>query len=252
MKKVLIAICFSVLGGVVSASPASVATGEYPPYTGQNLESGGLVNGLVQKIADKAEVDIEFEYLPWKRSLELVRSGAHDALSFWSELPDQSGLAMIGPVSVGSIVVFYRKDKPLPPFSKIDEVTGVTIGVTLGYTYDQSFWDHVNTGAIKTEQAKDDLSNFRKLIAGRIDAFVVDELVGRSILNENFSAAEIESLEHSQTSISELAGYLMISLNAPSGQELANKLQKAFEEMNETGEWEAQRDALLQQMGLSE
>lgn len=231
------------------ADPLVIATGEYAPFTGESLPEGGLVNGLVNRIAQEAGVEVEFEYMPWKRGLALARQGQKAASSYWTTLEDQNGLAPVGPVSVGDMVLFYRKDKPIPEFASAEEIKDITIGATLGYTYYPSFWEQADAGNYKVQTAKDDIANFRKLLAGRVDAFVINRSVGWNMLNEQFTPEERDQLTANSTALATTYGYLQVSTKAEGGAALAERLQSTLDAMEASGALNSAKDELDALMG---
>ncbi|MCJ8332830.1 MAG: transporter substrate-binding domain-containing protein [Epibacterium sp.] len=239
-------------GSTAQADPIVITSGEYPPFTGEALPEGGLVNGLVTEIAKKAGVEFTFEYLPWKRALALTQQGQKAASSYWAERSDQTGLTMVGPVQVGETVLFYRKDKPIPEFASAEEIKDIRIGATLGYGYFPGFWENGENGTYVIQTAKDDISNFRKLKAGRIDAFVIDRIVGWTLVQENFTAEDRAVFAASETALAESYGYLQVSTQAEGGSELAQKLQAAFDAMKASGALEAKKAELSALMGLAD
>lgn len=237
-------------GSALQAETITVTTGEYAPFTGEALPEGGLVNGLVTRIAAKAGIEVEYEYMPWKRALEITRQGKKAASSYWSPREDTTGLTIVGPVSVGETVLFFRKDKPIPDFQSPYEVEGITIGATLGYGYYPEFWARGESGDYTIQTAKDDISNFRKLAAGRIDAFIIDASVGWTMINENFSAEERANFAALSTPLVISEGYLQVSTEAEGGQALADRLQAAYDEMKASGELDAANSELNELMGI--
>ncbi|WP_420003027.1 substrate-binding periplasmic protein [Arenibacterium sp. LLYu02] len=234
----------------VQAETIKVSTGEYAPFTGEALPNGGVVNGLIARVAEAAGVTVEYEYMPWKRALEVARAGQVQASSYWGVRPDQTGLTMVGPFALDRNVLFYRKDKPIPEFQAITDLTEVQIGVTHGYSYTPEFWTNVENGTLKTQTAKDDASNFRKLLAGRIDAFIIDDYVGHYLLEQEFTAEERAQLAASENALMGSGGFLQVSLEAEGGAELANRLQAAFDAMTASGEMDTIRAELNAAAGL--
>lgn len=252
MTRLLGAVVGAVLAltAPAQAETITVSTGEYAPFTGEALPNGGVVNGLISRVAEAAGVEIAYEYMPWKRALEVARNGQVQASSYWGERPDQSGLAMVGPFTLDRNVLFYRKGEPAPEFSDISDLKGVVIGVTHGYSYTPEFWAASESGAIETQTAKDDASNFRKLLGGRIDAFIVDEYVGHYLLEQEFSAEERDQLAATESALLGSGGFLQVSLTAEGGAALANRLQEAYDKMTASGEMEEIRSTLSAEAGL--
>jgi len=238
------------LSTAAHAETITISTGEYAPFTGESLPNHGVVNGLVTRVAEHAGLDVEFEYMPWKRALETARNGQVQASSYWGERPDQTGLAMVGPFTLDRNVLFYRTDNPVQEFEDVTELEDVVIGVTHGYSYTPVFWANVENGSIETQTAKDDASNFRKLLGGRIDAFIVDEYVGQYLLEQEFSAEERAQLGSTESAIMGVGGFLQISLEAEGGTALAKRLQAAYDEMQASGALDESRAELSSAAGL--
>jgi polar amino acid transport system substrate-binding protein len=70
------------------------------------------------------------------------------------------------------------------------------IGVTIGNYYSDEFDRLIRQGILHTDGAADDLSNFRKLLARRIDLFPIEEEVGQFLLGRHFTRGS--QLQHSQ------------------------------------------------------
>jgi len=253
MKQILGALTGALLAlsATAHAETITVSTGEYAPFTGETLPNHGVVNGLVSRVAEHAGVTVEFEYMPWKRALEMARNGQVNASSYWGERPDQSGLAMVGPFALDRNILFYRTDTPVPEFDDITELESVVIGVTHGYSYTPVFWANVENGTLKTQTAKDDASNFRKLLGGRIDAFIVDEIVGNYLLAQEFTAEERAQLTSTESAIMGVGGFLQVSLEAEGGADLAKRLQAAYDALEASGELESMKTELNAASGIS-
>lgn len=244
------AVALLALVAPASAEPFRIATGEYAPMTGENIPNGGVVNGLVSKLAETAGVEIEYEYMPWNRGLELTRAGQISAASYWNRLSDQTGLIEVGPVSSGQIVFFQRSAEPLPEWQTLDDLAGTIFGATLGYPYSDDFWAKGEDGTYKIQTAQNDISNFRKLLNGRVDAFIINELVGWDLLRAEFTAEEIAQLSVSATPVSAVEGYLQVSSGIEGGAEIAQRLQAAYDALEASGELANVRKALRDEAGL--
>ncbi len=70
---------------VVAKDKVIIATGEYTPFVSAALKHNGYVSHIIQKAFSFEGIDVEFRYLPWKRSYESTKEGEYDASSFWYE-----------------------------------------------------------------------------------------------------------------------------------------------------------------------
>ncbi len=57
-----------------------IATIEYPPYYGKDLENGGFMTEIVVEALKRAGYDAEIKFLPWKHALEGIKAGKHNGM----------------------------------------------------------------------------------------------------------------------------------------------------------------------------
>ena len=69
------------------------------------------------------------------------------------------------------------------------------MGVTVGNFYSDEFNQQVAAGRLIPDVAPDDVTNLRKLLAGRIDLFPIDQEVGQYLIARNFPPRLAQQLE---------------------------------------------------------
>jgi polar amino acid transport system substrate-binding protein len=174
-------ICFA---GLVRAETVTIATGEFPPWTDESARYGGFVNRVVTAAFARSGIDVKFTYMPWKRAETETKLGHYDASAVWfASQASESDFVLSAPVSNHKEVFFHLKSKPLPHWETLSDLNGIKIGATLGYTYTSEFWAMANAGKINVEVTPRDVLNLKKLVAGRIDAFPLDEMTGWLLLS---------------------------------------------------------------------
>ncbi len=60
----------------------TIASGEYPPWSGKDLLHEGYVSHLVRSAYALQGIDVEYKYMPWIRSLEDASNGYYGASIF--------------------------------------------------------------------------------------------------------------------------------------------------------------------------
>ncbi len=87
---------------------------------------------------------------------------------------------------------------------------------------------------LKKDEAKDDLTNFKKLIVGRIELIVCDKNVGEHLLKTELkeSAGEVEFVE---PALENKDLYLCISKSQQNGQKIINEFNAAIKQMADDG-----------------
>lgn len=63
---------------------------DFPPFVTDNLPGGGIVNEIVAASFATADVDIELQYIPWKRSYRAVSRGEVLASFSWAYSEDRA------------------------------------------------------------------------------------------------------------------------------------------------------------------
>ncbi|MFD1159594.1 substrate-binding periplasmic protein [Roseovarius aestuarii] len=225
-------LAFLALTAGVGAKPTTIriATGEYRPFTGQDLPGHGLVNTHVRSVAKAAGFDVEFHYMPWKRALEATRRGIFDVSSYWYYSAErEDDFIYVGPIQMDTIVFMVRDDFPTEDWNALTDLSGLRIGVVPGYTYTQEFWDLGDSGVLDLFEAPSDEANLKKLLAGRIDVFPVNSGVGQHTLENALSPDEQAQLRTLETPLSTTPGYVLVSRSAPGGVSLAAALQRVVD-----------------------
>ncbi len=236
-KPAIVALALlSMAGAIAEASPLRIATGEYPPFASEAIEHYGHVNRIIARASEEAGIDVEFQFLPWKRALEGTRRGNYAASSYWYHLEErEQDFIHVGPVSDEQIVFFHRKDRKVPSWSSLDDLSGLRIGATNGYTYSKAFWDAAESGVLTVEVSADDKANLKKLLAGRIDLFPVESTLGWHLINELFTKSEREQLTTLDRPLRTTSGFLLVSRKIPDADALAASLQQGLDSIRKQG-----------------
>lgn len=181
-------------GGDQQDSILRITNGEWPPYLGSDEPGHGIASRIVTRAFERAGYEVAYEFHPWARSLYLARKGQRDGTAVW--LPSEKRreeFFISRPVIVTEYVFFHRVDMPFD-WQTVADLADYRIGLTRDYDYGQVI-DRVKTrGIAHTEIVSSDELNFRKLMAGRIDLFPLDRVVGQRMADDLFGADEAGSL----------------------------------------------------------
>ncbi len=157
-----------------------VATLDWPPYTGKDLPKGGATTDVVRAAFKKVGYQVEVEYRPWKRAIDMAAKGADDVIAYFPGYHCQHRSGFVGsePLGNGPLGLAEHADAPIT-WKTLDDLADqqLKIGTVLGYANTDAFDAKVGTGYILAVPSNDDLTNLKKLIKRRIDAVVIDKLV---------------------------------------------------------------------------
>ena len=238
MKKLLltiIGVCVLCCSNLY-AETIKLTAGEWDPYISKNLKHYGFVSHIVTDVFKDAGIDVEYGFFPWKRSYHLASEGEewHGSI-IWGKSDERAEKFLFTePVLETTSVLFHKKDNELE-WETYKDLSNIKIGATLEYFYGDEFKKAEENKVINVERVPTDEQNFKKLLAGRIDAFNVDLDVAFSLLNKSFTQEERDSLTYNKRPITKDSSYLLISKKAPNAEELVKKFNKSFKKLKAAG-----------------
>lgn len=221
---------------MAQAESLSIATGEYAPFADSSAPDHGIVNSTVAEVARRAGYEVEFDYQPWLRALEMTRAGRFIATSYWYYQADRvKDFIHVGPILRERLVFFHRADTQVPDWSRLEELSDFTIGAVAGYTYTDEFWQLANAGRLTVETAQTDEANMRKLLAGRIDLYPMSEESGLLLLESLADAGDFSVIRAHPRPLVISEGYLLVSRKAPNSETVAAALQAMLDSLEVVG-----------------
>lgn len=163
-----------------------IATLEWPPYMCSNCYKNGAAAEALRQTLKKKGITVEFVFYPWVQARKIAAKRSYVGyFPAWKEevLP---GFKASLPLFASPVVLMERTQSPLK-WEQLSDLKGKTFAVTEGYGNTEEFNSLVKDGSFKTVSVLSEESTIRKLIAGSVDAVLIDLLVGRYYLNRVFS-----------------------------------------------------------------
>ncbi len=170
--------------GQAPAEPVRIATGDWPPYASENSQHRGVATEIVTRTFRKMGVAVEVVFYPWARCYESVRTGR-----VWGAFPYARTEERAAEVDF-SDTILYSASKLFyfdnPPenlrFQTVSDLKGYRIGGVSGYYYESM----LNAASIDGDYAPHLRNGLEKLMLGRTDLFVANELVGWFLIHQTF------------------------------------------------------------------
>ncbi len=175
-------LVFACLSFAARGEKLRIVTEPWAPYVyEENGKKLGLDFETTAIVFKRLGIEVEWQFLPWKRCLSMLETGQADgALDiFHSDERDATLLYPSEPLSDVEFVMFYANDRP-HPFSRLEELKGLTVGTSPGYLYSPDFSEST---LFTREPAPTHEANFGKLVRGRIDLLITDRRVGQHLLD---------------------------------------------------------------------
>ena len=166
---------------VAQDGPVRLATLDWPPYIATDLPRQGYVAEVAREAFARAGVEVELNFLPWKRTLEETRSGKfHAYLPEYFDYRRMRDFVFSTPFPGGPLALMVRADSRLE-YKTLHDLEGVRIGVVRGYVNTRAF---DSADFLTKEEFVDDETCLRMLLSGRVDAVVADVNVANYIVGQ--------------------------------------------------------------------
>jgi polar amino acid transport system substrate-binding protein len=220
--------------GAAPKRPATlrlVAT-EFPPYTSAGLPDGGIAVAMTQAAFKRAGLDSEVHYRPWARVMVEAERGEWDAvIGVWHSAERERFLAFPKPLGITNRIGFMARAGTAIKVDKLNELSGVTVGVVRGYANPPAF----DQTRLRREEAVDDLTNLRKLKAGHIDLALVDKGVAFHLLQTELREVA-RAFTWLEPAVADLPLYTALARRNPKAPALLDAFNKGLAELQSSGE----------------
>ncbi|MGB8981981.1 MAG: transporter substrate-binding domain-containing protein [Anaerolineales bacterium] len=233
---------------VVEEGVVLIATGEWAPFSGVDLYENGFVLHVIREAYARQGIEVRYEFLPWERTYQavLAEGSTYTASAYWYRSSEREAECFYSEaLNDEQMVFFFRKDKPLQNWGAYTDLDAFRIGTSQGITYPDDFTQLVAQGTVKAEEANDDETNFKKLLAGRIDLFPTTTVAGYELLRSKFTPAEIEQLDYHPKPLMVTTGHLLFARNNPMAEENLRIFNEGLAKLKSDGTYEQMQANLL-------
>lgn len=160
-----------------------LATLEWPPYTGERLANQGASAAVVKAAFTAAGLDAEFHFYPWTRAVMVARNNP----AFVGYFPEyhaegiEREFIFSSAIGEGPLGFVELADRPVR-WETLKDLRGIRIGAVQDYVNTEEFDRMAASGELTVEYVTDDITNIRKVLAGRIRLAVIDKNVLEHLL----------------------------------------------------------------------
>lgn len=228
-------LCTLLLGSLQAAEPLRLTNGEWPPYLGEHLPHHGVASRIVAEAFALQGIEVQWEFHPWARSLKLAEQGRRDGSAVWLYSAERERLFHISdPVVESGYHLFHRKSRAFD-WNQIDDLRGLRIAATRGYDYGAAFQQAEAAGALRVTRLTSDEQGFRQLLAGRVELFPMDKVVGFDLLHQHFSAADRARLSFHPKALRSDSLHLLLSREVPGNAERIERFNRGLAQLRDSG-----------------
>lgn len=168
----------------------------YRPYmywSSEESKAVGIYPQIISEVFKRLKLDIDIKPMPWKRAVENGEKGLMGVGGLYKNEARLKIFDFSDPIFSEKNYVYVKKGKQFT-FQKLDDLKGKNIGVTKGWSYGEEFDSLRNKKMFSTEESNEIAISFGKLVAGKIDCFVVDALAAERIIASEKFIGQIEML----------------------------------------------------------
>lgn len=236
MRTLFLALLFSLSTvSSLSAETVRLTNGEWPPYLGEHLPHHGVASRIVSEAFALQGVTVAWEFHPWARSLQLAQSGKRNGSAVWLNNREREEQFFVSdPVVESGFYLFHRKDY-LFDWTQVSDLQKLRIVGTRGYDYGDAFQHAEASGQLRVNRVTSDETAFRQLIAGRVDVFPVDKVVGFNMLHQYFSAADRGKLTFHPQPLRLDSLHLLMARDVPGNAERMVRFNRGLAQLRESG-----------------
>lgn len=208
----------------VVGEPLRLASLDWPPYTGRQLEQQGETAVLLRQVFAAMQQEVQTEFLPWSRAIRASeKNGALYAGYFPEYQTHNPKFILSDSLGVSELGFVEATAKPLGQLS-MAVLVKFQLGVVQDYVNLTVVDQMIGRGQLTPQLAFSDRQNILKVALGRLDLAVIDRRVLAYLLEHD---AEVKRLATDKvqfnTSLTELKTLHLALRREPAHQLLIEK-----------------------------
>lgn len=218
------------------------AADPYPPFVDPEKADQGISMHIVRAAYSSQGYEVEMRFMPWARAINSVRKGEFDILpNAWWTQERTSFLLYSDPYLKNQIKFIKRKGDPFE-YHGLLSLSGKKVGIVRDYGYGDEFLGATNFQRPAVSKL---IQNIKKLVLGRIDLTLEDEIVARSIIR-NEAPELLQQIEFTQNALSTQSLHVTTSLKNPRHKAIIEAFNKGLLTIKSNGTY----DKILRENGL--
>ncbi len=245
MKTYFLIFISLVFAAVTYAETITLATGDWAPYVSDKMSGYGVTAEIITAAFKTVGIEVKYSLMPWKRCEEEVAAGKFFATFPYAKTPERQPKFNFSQKFITSRSVFFFVSDKFNSFhwTTLADFKPYMIGGTLGYWYEADF----KKAGLKTEFVSNNDSNFLKLLTGKVDFILEDELVGKDLV-KRIAPDQLSKLKTLKPAFNTFDLHLMISKTFPGADELTKKFNEGLTKIRASGDYKK----ILAKYGFSE
>lgn len=228
----------SFFASAASPKTLNISSGEWAPYTGNDLVGKGIVPKIATEAFAEEGIKIDYDFISWSRAMDQAKQVKYDATLAWYDNEERrESFLFTDPILFDDIHFFHLKKNNFD-WSQFLDLRNINIGVNRAFFYGDRFGKLASSGLIKVEKTNDDINNIKKLLRERIDITPISIFVGKETIKQNFSRQEGDSITVHPTPLMSSPLHILISKEHPKAQDIVDAFNKGLKKLKKSGRYE--------------
>ena len=221
-----------------------LATGEYSPFTSEDLPNYGIDSHIIVEAFDNVDIDVIFDFLPWKRAFRTAEIGEAEGSLPWAKRDGREKLFYYSDpvIEVEREYFFYLKstifewDSVKQDYSQL---AGKRFSAIASGNYGDDFQNAEADDTINVTRLQEEKQSLALLFSGRVDILIGKKRVVEYALNKHFSAQQRSKITYQPESGAPPSfDYLLISKASPNGEFFLAKFNEGLKILHDSGRYE--------------
>lgn len=230
-----------VLAGLASPVAAvdtiQIAMGEWAPYLSNDLKHHGVVAHLIQDVLEEEGYQVKMTFLPWGRAYEITARGKQDLMGVWMHKAEREVDFLYSEPVLEEQFVFFHLKKYSFDWRTLDDLQGLIIGGGNKFSYGHEFDAALESGKLTIQRVSNAESNFRKLLAGRIQIYPNEINVGTTVMKSEFSKKDVARITTHPKVLLNNVSYVLFPKRLPTSQVLMERFNARLAVFRATGRY---------------
>lgn len=183
------------MGAAGGAQPVHVAVdAAYPPYMFGTDPAQGLYPEIIRAAFAGVGISVNVVGYPWKRALTLGHEGAAAVGGIYQNLNRMAAFDYSDPIYRETLRVVVKAGHAFS-YRGVVDLSGKRVGINRGWSYGEVFDSARRAGRFVAEEAADNQANLTKLMLGRLDCIIADNLSLSQLVGRMGWAGKVEALD---------------------------------------------------------
>ena len=238
LAALLFAVALLGVKPVLAGETIRLTNGEWQPFLSQHAPHNGFASHIVSEAFALAGIEVEYGFVPWKRSMKLARDGTWDGSAIWGTSPERLQQFHFTDAVVPTTYVFFHLKSTQFDWRRYEDLAKFKVGGTVEYFYSDDFEAAEKAGIFRTIRGRSDEVGLKNLLRGRIDVFPGELMVTYAQIRDTVAPKDAARFTHHKTVIVDKPMYVMLNKRLPRTARLRDAFNDGLRRLKQSGRYD--------------